>query len=1076
MRLPEICIRRPVLATMMNLALVLFGVVSLLRLPVRELPDVDPPIVNVTTVYPGANARVVETEVTERLEEAINSVEGIKTLQSESREEVSSLTVEFTLARDIEAAAQDVRDRVARVRALLPRDVKDPVVAKQDADATPILWISFYSDHHGTLELTQMVERLVKDRLQTVRGVSFILIGGQKRFAIRLWLDAEKMAARQVTVLDIQEALRRQNVELPSGRVESWEREMTMEVRGQMKTTEEFDRLVVREEGATLVRLGDVGRATVGVENERSVARYNSKPSVGVGVVKQSKANTIEVARKVKEELEAIRPLLPTGVRIAMPYDESVFVERSIREVWLTLGIAFGLVVATIFLFLRNLRSTLVPSLSIPVSIAATFLVLGWMGYSVNILTMLALVLAIGIVVDDSIVVLENIYRHVEEGLSPVAAALKGMKEISFAILAITFSLVAVFLPLAFQTSLTGRLFIEFAVALAGSVLISAFVALSLTPMLASRVLRPIHEVRHGSLFNSFESFFAATARRYRRMLEWALRHRTAVVGMALGSVAAAALFYWMLEKEFLPEEDKGRLFCFLVAPEGATSEYTDRMVRKMEEIVAGTPEVDGYFSAVALARDGPGKTNEGVMFIRLKDGRKRGVTDIVGGPRGLAARFFREIEGAIAIPIIPKAIGRSFSQTFRVVIQGQDLEELDRVAARLVGEFRRSGFLLNPRSAFEMTKPELRVSVDRDRAAALGLSLEDISRSLQILFGGLDLSRISVGGKEYQVIAQLARESRLAPSDLERLYVRNDKGALIQLSNVVKHEVGAGPNTISHYNRFRAAAVSATPVGVPLGTAMVRAEEILSRELPPDFRYEWGGESKDLKESGRELAFVLLLAILVVYMVLAAQFESFVHPFTVMLALPLAAIGAMGALWLLSRVHALGVLLQGWANASPDPPWIARALSALLPRLPAMTINLFSEIGIVLLIGLVTKTSILLVEFANQRVAAGLPAREAIMEAAMIRLRPILMTAVSTIAGILPIAIGFGVGAESRRPMGVAAVGGLLTSTFLTLFVIPVAYTLFHDLTARLSLRGRRATKDSQTAGESAMMKRKSP
>ena len=1032
MILPRISIQRPVLATMMSLSLILFGLISLARLPVRELPDIDPPIVSVTTVYPGANAAVVEAEVTERLEEAINNIEGIKTLTSQSREQVSNITIEFNLARDIDLAAQDVRDRVARVRGRLPETIKEPIVAKQDAYANAVIWIGFNSDRYTPRQLTTLAEKQIKNRLQTIRGVSSVIIGGEQRFAMRLWLDAEKMAARQITVLDVERALREQNVELPSGRVENLDREMTIETLGQLKTAQEFNEMVIKNEGVRIVRLRDLGEAREGVENERTVARNNGRPCIFLGIVKQSKANTVEVAQGVKSELERIKPTLPRGIEMVINYDESVYVERAIEEVWLTLGIAFVLVVLVIYFFLRDFRATIIPSIAIPVSIVATFFILDLLGYSINILTMLALVLAIGIVVDDAIVVLEAIYRHVEEGMPPMQAAYKAMEEIAFAIIAITISLVAVFVPLAFQKSTTGRLFIEFAMAVAGSVIISAFVALSLSPMMAARILKPVEQKRHWFLIRFFERFLDWVNRSYRRILELALAHRPTVMACGLASLVLMVVAYKGLEKEFLPEEDKGRLLCFVVAPEGSTVEYTDRMLREMEEILKQTPEVEVFGSIVAPGFAGPGLANNGIVFVGLKEERKRSVQELVNGPQGLRAKFFNQIEGALAIPNIPKAIGRGFGSPFQVVIQAQDLEALNQFQAELVNQLRRGGYLLNVRSSFEVNKPELRLSIDRDRAAALGVSVEDISRTLQILFGSLDLSRIKLDGKEYEVIAQLRRASRLTPQDLDRLYIRNTRGELIQLNSLVSRQSAAAPNAIEHYNRLRSSTISATPIGVPMGTAMERVEALLQSNLPPGFLFDWAGESRDLKDAGQEVWWVLGLALIIVYMVLASQFESLIHPLTVMLAVPLAAVGALGLLWLLNYGGKLGII----------------------PPIPAMNINLFSQIGLVLLVGLVTKNSILLVEYANQQRARGANARAAMMQAGLVRLRPILMTAFSTIAGILPIAIGFGAGAESRRPMGVAVVGGMLTSTFLTLVIIPVVYTLFSDLADRLRPR----------------------
>ena len=1018
---------------MMSLALFLFGIISLTQLPIRELPDIDPPIINVTTVYPGANAAVVESEITERLEEAINNVTGIKTLSSESREQVSNITIEFNLSRDIDIAAQDVRDRVSRVRGRLPENIDEPVISKQDSDARPIIWVGMSSDRFTPLEMTDLAEKQIKNRLQTVEGVSSIYIGGEQRFAIRLWLDSEKMAAHQVTVLDVQQALREQNVELPSGRIENWDREMTIQTQGELKTVEAFNRLVIRQDRDRFVRLRDIGRAAEGVENERTGARNNGKPCIFLGVVKQSKANSVAVSHGIRRQLELIRPTLPAGIEMVVNYDESSFVEESIQEVWFTLGFAFLLVVGVIYLFLHNVRATLVPAVAIPVSIVASFAVMQLMGYSINILTLLALVLSIGIVVDDAIVVLENIHRHIEEGLSPMEAALSGMKEITFAVIATTVALVAVFVPLAFQTSTTGRLFVEFAIAIVAAVVVSTFVALSLAPMMASRILRPIVREKKG-MTGAFEGFMQVLSRGYTDILHWILGRALAIrcmllVGLAVALLVASYLLYTHLEGDFLPEEDKGRLLCFVIAPEGSTSEYTNRMLLQMEEILSEVPEVEIYGSLVAPGFSGPGMANNGIVFVHLKHERERSVQEMVNAPDGLRNRFFTEVEGAIAIPNIPKTINRSFRSPFQVVIQSPDLDQLDGFVSQFVNQLRQSGFIQNVQSSFEMNKPELGLDIDRDRASALGVSIQDISRTLQILFGGLDISQIKRDGKEYDVIAQLERTSRLTPEQMDRIYVRNQDGRLIQLSSIVQRKVVVAANKIERYNRIRSATISGTPVGVTMGTAVDRVRAMLDEQLPDGFMYDWSGESRDLQDTGKEIYWVLILSLVIVYMVLASQFESLLHPFTVMLTVPLAAVGALGLLWL---IGALG-----------QAQWI--------PRVPAMNVNLFSQIGMVLLVGMVTKNGILLVEFANQLREGGMSVRDAMIRSGSVRLRPILMTAISTISGILPIAIGFGAGAESRRPMGVVVVGGMLTSTFLTLFVIPLVYTLSADVSSLL-------------------------
>ena len=1046
MTLFEQFIRRPVATTMLNAAMLVFGLLGLMQLPVRELPDIDPPVVNVLTVYPGASAEVVETEVTERLEEAISSVEGIKLLTSESREQASSITVEFNQNRDVEVAAQDVRDRVARVRGLLPDDIDEPIISKQDANASPIMWIAFFSERYDTRELTRIADAMVKDRLQTVDGVSSVIIGGEKKFAMRIWLDPRQLAAHELTVLDVERALARQNVELPSGRVENFNREFTIQTKGQLADVEAFNNLILRQDGNRSIRLRDVGYAREGVEDERSIARFNSRPSIGLGIVRQSKANTLAVAAGVKARMDEIAPSLPEGIEYRFPYDESIFVSRAVTEVWETLGIAFVLVVLTIFVFLRDVRSTFIPALSIPVSIVTTFGLLYVMGFSVNIFTLLALVLAIGIVVDDTIVVLENIYRHIEEGMEPYAATIKAVKEIAFAVIATTLSLVSVFLPLAFIGGVTGRLLLEFAFALAGSVIISSIVALTLAPMAGARVLKPIHGVQHGPVFLYFERKLRAMNERYERMLAWSLRHRVVMLVIAAASVLASAYFFLNLEREFLPQEDKARLLSISINPVGSTPEYSDRMMQQMERIVSETPGVETYFSAVALPFDGPGDPTLGFMFVRLSESGRPHIRDMVDGPTGLGFRFISEVEGAISIPILPKAVDLGFSQPFQLVISNPDLNRLNEQAKALQGALMQAGFLANVRSTFDMEKPEVRVVIDRDRAGVLDVAVQDIARTLQLLFGGIKVSDLKQAGKQYDVIVQLEREQRLTADNLAAIYVRNGEGRLIQLANVVRLEEGAGPNLIERFQRQRSATIEGTPAGVPLGTAMEKAEAILAESLPSDFLYDWKGDIRNLRESSADIYGFMLLAILVVYMVLAAQFESFIHPFTVLLALPLAFLGAFGLLYGLSWVNFAGTMMFGWANYAPDPPAIAGILSSIIPRISSMNLNIFSQVGLILLIGLVTKNSILLVEFANQQMARGLDSRTAMQRAGAIRLRPILMTSLATIAGILPIAIGFGDAAESRRPLGVVAVGGMITSTLLTLFVIPVIYTLFSD------------------------------
>lgn len=1047
----EICIHRPIMTSMMSLALIIFGIIGLSKLPVRELPDVDPPIVSVTTIYPGASAEVVESEVTEILEDAIASSESIKILSSSSREETSSITIEFLLNRDVDLAAQDVRDRVAHVRGDLPDDADEPIVRKQDSSGGAIIWASLISEVLTPQELTRVADDVLKDRLQSLPGVSSVIIAGEKRFTIRIRLDAERMAARKVTVIDIQTALREQNVELPAGRVENLQREMTIQMRGQLRTVEEFNRLIIRQDGANVVRLLDVGYAEVGVEDERGIARESGQPTVGLGIVRQSKANTIDISRRVWETLEKLEDTLPGEIRIHNSYDESDYIKVAVKEVFQTLGIALVLVVLTIFVFLRNIRATVLPALSIPVSIFATFGALYMFGFSINLFTLLALVLAIGIVVDDAIVVLENMHRHIEAGMTAFDAAIVTMKEIAFAIVTITMSLIAVFTPLAFITGVAGRLLVEFAAALVISVIISAFVALTLSPSAGARILQPVGNEDHGRIFRFFERGFGKVNNIYERVLGWSLNHRKSIAAIALTSLGMSYYFFTQLDREFMPSDDKGWFMLFQIAPQGSTPEYSDRMLRQVEEIVADIPNIRNKFTAVALPFDGAGDATSGLAFINMEKGDRPSVHDVVNGPHGLGNRVFNEVEGALVFPVLPKAVQVGFGQqSFALVLSHSDLETLNLYVEDLMAQLRTEGLVANVRSTVELTKPELRVSVDRDRAGVLGVSIEAISRTLQILFGGQDLSEIKLGGKEYEVIAQMQRERRLTPSDLERLFIRSNTGELVQLSNVVNFDTGAGPNKIERFQRLRSMTIEGTPAGIPLGTAVARTETILHETMPPNFSFDWKGEARNLRETSGEFYFFTGLAILVVFMVLAAQFESLLHPFTVMLALPLAFVGAFGLLYGLNWIDFAGNMLHGWVNYAPEhPPW-AETLQRFVPRIPSMTLNMFSQVGLVILIGLVTKNSILLVEFANQRMRDGLTAREAMFKAGMIRFRPILMTSLATIAGILPIAIGFGDSAEGRRPLGVVAVGGLATSTLLTLVVIPVFYTLFDDLAAK--------------------------
>ena len=1009
MKLSDISIRRPVLASMLSLMLVLFGVIGYLKLPVREYPDVDPPVISINTVLPGASPQVVETAVTDILEEELSTLPGLRTLTSASAEQSSNITLEFTLDRDVDVAAQDVRDKVSRVRDRLPEDVREPVISKQEADADPFFWMALSGDNYSLLQLSDIADRLVKKRLQSLAGVGSAFIAGERRYSMRIWLSTASLAAYGVTVQDVENAVRTRNVEIPAGRIESTKREFTVRSLGELKTPEEFRELVVRSSGGQLVKLKDLAQVELGPEDERGALRFKGSTALGVGVVRQSKANLISVADEILAAMPAIQQSLPAGVKLEVAFDGSVYVRRSIQEAEETLVIAAGLVIMIIFVFLRNLRATIIPGLAIPTSIVATFGIMYFLGYSINNLTLLALTLAIGIVVDDAIIVLENAYRHQEElHEDPVTAATNGTREIAFAVIATTISLVAVFTPLAFLQGNTGRLFNEFGIAVAGSVVISGFVALTLTPMLCARVLRV--PPRHGALYQLLERGFDGLATGYARSLGWALRRRGLVVGFVLLSAAGAVFLFKGLKREFVPPEDRGWFLTFAIAPEGSTLQYTDAYQRRLEAILARTDGIESYFSVVGGFLGNP---SQGIVFCLLEDWatRTRSVDQIIGE---VQPQYFG-VPGVMAFASNPPAFG-GFGKPMQFVVQHPNFDSLVHGVDTLVKRARMIPGLINVDSDLRVNKPQLTVSFDRDRAEDLGVPVGDVAGALQTLLGGRRISTFTRDNKQYDVIAQLGAVERATPSDMTGIYLRGREGALVQLSSVATIQEGVGPRQLSHFNRIRSATVDANLMpGFTLGEALDSMRALGREVLPAGSSVALSGESRELEESGSSLYFAFVLALVVVFMVLASQFESLIHPLTVLLAVPLAVTGALLTLFLFKS-----------------------------------TINLYSQIGMVLLIGLVTKNSILLVEYANQLRDRGLTSFDAVVEAARIRLRPILMTSVSTIMGALPIALGLGAGSISRRPLGYAIAGGILVSTLLTLYVVPVVYTIFDRLMAR--------------------------
>ena len=1007
MKISHISIQRPVFATVMSLAIILFGIISFTRLPVREYPDIDPPIISVSTFYRGASSSVVETEITDVLEEQFATLEGVKSITSSSREGGSVITIEFELNRDVNEAANDVRDRVSRIRGTLPREIDDPIVSKVDANAQPIMWLALSSNVRSTLELSEFADRVMKEKIQRFPGVGAVYIGGERRYAMRVWLDPLRMASRKTTVPDVEAAIRNENAEIPGGRVEGELREFSVRTRGELDTPEEFGAIIVSQKGDDVVRLRDVADVKIGAENERTVARWNGRPAVGLGIIKQSKANTVDVADAVHAALPELTRLLPDGVNLEIAFDSSEFIKDSIAEVQQTLLIALALVVLVVLAFLKSFRATVIPTLAIPISIVGTLTAIYFFGFTINILTLLGFVLAIGLVVDDAIVVLENVYRHMEMGKSRWQAAIDGSKEIGFAIVSTTVALVAVFVPLAFLTGNVGRLFNEFGVAVAVAVLLSGFVALTLTPMLSSQILRPLHGTGTGWASRSFDAFFEKLNDYYNRLLQWSLAHRKLVVGSGIVLLFLAYGIFRILPSELVPTEDRGVAFGIVIAPEGATLEYTDSYVRQIEKRLLALPELQGLFTATGLSSGGPGSVTNSFMFLNLKPRaeRQKSQQQIV---QELFPQLFA-IPGVLAFVINPPSLGARFnSSPVEYVLQADNYDDLNKVVNQLMGEASKLGYLVNLDTDLRLNKPQLDIDIDRERASGLGLSVNEIGSTLETLLGGRAVTNFKRGTKQYDVILQMRPESRSTPDVIPNIYIRGSAG-LVQLATVVKVKKTVAPKELNHYNRVRSATITASLLpGVSLGKALDDLDAITQDKLSANIKHEYAGQSLEYKTSSSALYFMFLLAVVFIYLVLAAQFESFVHPFTILLSVPLAVFGALLTLFIFSQ-----------------------------------TLNIYSQIGLVMLIGLVTKNSILIVEFANQQRLRGLDLIAAVVEAATIRLRPILMTSFATIFGILPIAIGLGAGAESRRPLGLVVVGGMFFSTFLTLVIVPVVYTM---------------------------------
>lgn len=1006
MSLSSISIKRPVLAIVMSLAIVIFGVIGFVFLGVREYPNVDPPVVTVSANYTGANADVIESQITQPLEESISGASGIRTLSSVSREGRATITVEFDLDIDMEAATNDVRDRVSRAVQNLPPDADAPVVMKADADAVPIIFLNVKSDRRNLLELTDIAENTFKERVQTIPGVSEVRIWGAKRYAMRLWLDPARLAAYQLTPLDVRNALVRENVELPSGRVEGQTTELTIRTMGRLETVEDFNNLIIREAGENIIRLRDVGYAELGAENYRSILKRDGVPMVGVVLLPQPGANYISIIDEFYRRVELIKKDLPEDISLGVGFDTSEYIRDSISEVGQTIAIAFILVLLIIFLFLRDWRTTLIPVIAIPISLIGSFFIMYIADFSINVLTLLGIVLAIGMVVDDAIVMLENIYAKVEQGLPPILAGVKGAREVFFAIIATTVALAAVFMPVIFLQGLTGRLFREFGIVIAGAVIISSFVSLTLTPMLSTRILKK--NSRHSRFYEMTEPFFKSMIGGYRNLLNAFLRRRWVSIPITLAALGMILFFGLALPGELAPLEDRSGMRANATAPEGATYEYMDRF---MDELVRLTqeeiPETEAIISVTSPGFGAASSVNSGFLRIMLvdPDQRERSQQEIADD----FSERVRQLSEARVFVAQEQSIGRTRgSLPVQYVLEAPNFEKLREVLPKFLEEAQKDPTFQFVDTNLKFNKPELRIQIDRERARVLGVSVLDIAQTLQLSLSEQRFAFFIMNGKQYQVIGQLIREERNRPEALKSIYVKNNRGELIQLDNLVTFSEESAPPQLFRFNRFVSATVSAGLArGKTIGEGIAAMDAIAERVLDESFRTDLDGPSKDYVESSSNLVFAFILALVFIYLVLAAQFESFRDPFIIMFSVPLALAGALFALWYFNQ-----------------------------------TINIFSQIGQIMLIGLITKNGILMVEFANQRKAAGLSIMEAIQDAAVARFRPILMTSISTILGILPIALALGAGSESRIPMGIAVVCGMIGGTALTLFVVPAIYS----------------------------------
>jgi len=1003
MQLPEISIRRPVFASVLSLLILLVGWVSFNGLTVREYPKIDEPTVTVSTRFVGASSEVVESQVSKVLEDSLAGIEGVDIITSISRQEQSQITVRFKLERDPDSAAADVRDKTSRVRQRLPQGIDEPVIAKVEADAFPVIWLALSSDTFSPLQLSEMANRIVKPVLQTAPGAADVRVYGERKYSMRVWLDPDRLAAYRLTVQDVEDAIRRANLEVPAGRIESSQREFNVTAATDLQRPEEFASVTIRNVNGLPVRIGDVARVVQGAQDERTSVRLNGRDSISVGVIRQATANPLELSAGVRALLDKVQTDLPPGISVDIANDNSVFIDRSIKAVYTTILEAVVLVALVIFVFLRTLRASIIPLVTIPVSLIGSFALMGLFGFSINTLTLLALVLAIGLVVDDAIVVLENIYRHIEEGVQPFEAAIKGAKEIGFAVVAMTLTLTAVYAPLAFTPGRTGRLFAEFALALAGAVVVSGFVALTLSPMLCSKLLK--HNPTPNRFDRGMERALVGLTKGYSRVLAASLNVRWLVVAVMLGSAVGSWVLLKGTKQELAPIEDRGVILTVINGPDGATLDYTRRYAEAIERIGQNYPEFDRIFANI-----GNPTVAQGNVFLRATpwEERTRSTQEIA---REIAPRL-AGLPGVSAFAITPPSLGQGFRERpiNYVIVTSDSYENLSRVVRQFQDALAKNPGFVQVDTDLRLNKPEIRMDVDRERAADMGVSVDAIARTVETMLGGRIVTRYKREGEQYDVVVQTEGTQRSTPDDIDRLFVRGRNDAMIPLASLVKTREVVVPRELNHFGQRRSASITANLAPeLALGDALNFMDQTAREILPPGYTTDLNGQSREFRSSSGSLALVFVLALVFIYLVLAAQFESFVDPFVIMLSVPLSMLGALLAL-----------------------------------KLTGGTLNVFSQIGLITLVGLITKHGILIVEFANQLREQGMALRDAVLESAALRLRPILMTTGAMVLGAVPLALATGAGAESRQQIGWVIVGGMSLGTLLTIFVVPTMYTLF--------------------------------